>query len=158
MVKHRLYIAGVALIISLCSCNQDIIVDHTWELSQGNWDHSHVLEDQWTLADTQQYYRLSLDVYHHAEFDYQNLYLQLQLRGPQAKVLEETTSIQLMNPRTTQWIGERERDEIIHLKTVLQDSLLLNNTGQYHINISQYSRDSLLRGIIKIGFQLEALQ
>ncbi|GAA5221813.1 gliding motility lipoprotein GldH [Membranihabitans marinus] len=157
MVKHRLYIAGIALIMSLCSCNQDIIADHTWELSPDHWHHSHVLEDSWNLTDSSKYYRLYLNLDHSNEFAYQNLYLKLQLESPQSQIIDETTSIQLMDVRTTQWIGEQKGSELIHLKTTIRDSLLLKDDGQYHIVIGQYSRDSLLQGIDRIGFELEAL-
>lgn len=150
---------GLALIglmgLSACSARKTVF-EKEIKLKDALWTDMDTLRFDFEVIDTSRTYNLYLDVEHSASFAYQNLYVQIRSYAPEQAVIEEQHSLELQE-KNGEWIGSCKRNTC-NLRFVLREGLQFASTGDYRIDIGQYSRKDSLSGIQAIGILLETNQ
>ena len=99
------------------------------------------------ITDTQPAYRMLIYVRHTERYPYQNMWLFV---GD--SLHRDTIEFYLADDRG-QWLGDKHHG-FIEMPVLLEDNYHFADTGTYSIDITHGMRDTLLRGISDIGFEV----
>jgi len=144
-VRKLIYILLLAL---LYSCNGPTIV-HSDILDLGEqWSYDDTLVSSYEVKDTTQRYDLALRLNHNKDYDYQNLYLNVETMFPDGKKTSNPLSLDLANKMGT-WLGKCGNNDC-DITFSFQDNFRFKSLGKYQFTIGQFSREDQLRGISEI--------
>lgn len=148
---------GFAIFCSI-SCNPNhSYIKKQFEISQGQWDVSNILEDSFQFDKDLDSVGFQISTLHDEDFNYQNLYLKVKVTTPYDILLDTIHSLELMDQGTYQWRGQSKANSHIYYSQTLPQVFKLVKGQPYTISIAQYSRDSILSGIHQIGFEVISL-
>lgn len=151
-MKSPLFFCCTFLLI-LTSCGPSYVYEETRIVTNPDgWAYGEVMTFEFPVTDTSQLYDLHLLVEHDLDFGSQNTYVNIKTFFPNGQELEESVSLQLAD-KFGQWYGNCS-GETCSLDIPIQQSAYFNETGNYRVEIEQYSRENPLAGIGGIGFAL----
>ena len=135
------------LTISLTSCQKDIVYSRFVPISSEKWHIDSVAQFDYSIADTTTNYRMLIYVRHTERYPYQNMWLFV---GD--SLHRDTIEFYLADGRG-RWLGDSHHG-FIEMPVLLEENYHFADTGTYHLSITHGMRDSLLRGITDIGFEI----
>ena len=146
--SYRLLAAGlIALAVLFSSCRNDIVYSHFSPISSGKWHMDSVAHFDYTIADKQPAYRMLVYVRHTERYPYQNMWLFLD-NGQH----RDTIEFYLADDRG-RWLGDKHHG-FIEMPVLIEQNYHFADTGAYHISIQHGMRDSVLRGVTDVGFEV----
>ena len=101
----------------------------------------------YTISNVQPAYRMLIYVRHTERYPYQNMWLFV---GD--SLHRDTIEFYLADDRG-QWLGDKHHG-FIEMQVLLEDNYHFPDTGTYYIDITHGMRDTLLRGVTDIGFEI----
>lgn len=144
-MKKLIYIS---LLIFLYSCGGQSIV-HSDKLVIGEqWSYDNLLVSTYEAKDTTNRYDLALRINHNKEYDYQNVYLQVETIFPDGKKSKNPLSLDLANKMGT-WLGNCSSNDC-EIIFSFQDNFRFKSVGKHQFSIGQFSREDQLKGISEI--------
>lgn len=143
----RLAICLVAIAVLFSSCRNDIVYSHFSPIPSEKWHMDSVAHFDYTITDTQPAYRMLIYVRHTERYPYQNMWLFI---GD--SLHRDTIEFYLADDRG-QWLGDKHHG-FIEMPVLLEDNYHFPDTGTYYIDITHGMRDTLLRGITDVGFEI----
>lgn len=146
-VHHLPFIIGLVGCICLTSCRQNTVYNRFCSMKSGEWHMDSVARFDYAIADTTRDYRLLVHVRHTERYPYQNMWLFV---GD--SLCRDTIEFYLADDRG-RWLGDSHHG-FIEMPVLLEDNYHYEDTGMYHIEIAHGMRDTLLRGITDIGFEI----
>jgi gliding motility-associated lipoprotein GldH len=101
----------------------------------------------YTITDTQPAYRMLVYVRHTERYPYQNMWLFI---GD--SLHRDTIEFYLADDRG-QWLGDKHHG-FIEMPVLIEENYHFPDTGRYEMTIQHGMRDTLLRGVTDIGFEI----
>jgi gliding motility-associated lipoprotein GldH len=152
-------ITGFALVAAflLASCSDNVVFQADLPVPEGVWDRSYVPEFTFEVVDTVQHHDLYIDVRHTGDYPFSDLFLFVDLHGPNDRHLRDTVECLLADP-TGRWYGKgtgfifADRFEA-HVLYKLKNRFPA--AGQYTVKLEQAMRTEQLPGIIDVGVSVE---
>lgn len=156
MVKLSLFpVVVISSILIFSSCDGDYY-NYKREIPEENWPYGLVLDFPFEINDTSHQFDLLIDVEHAVSFANSNLYVKIDTWFPDGESKTNLVSFNLAN-RFGIWEGSCGSDYCV-AEILLQKSVSFKDIGMYRIDIEQYSREEVVRGIKSITLRLKRLK
>lgn len=153
-----LFFLGILLFV-MTSCDSKQVFDEYKPVS-GFWNKDDVIAFNFKVPDTTNTYNLFVNVRNDSNYKYSNLFLILDLKFPHGKTITDTLEYRMAEPNGT-FLGEGF-GSIKENKLWYKEGIILNESGNYTVNIQQAMRASgkvngvtNLEGITDVGFRIE---
>ena len=151
MIGHHWYflIAGMIL---LSSCGEQAVAVSEITTEDDSWTYDQHVRIDFNVTDTTDLYDLSIEVTHGTEYQWQNLYVQIQNIFPNGDTMRRNVSLELADKKG-QWQGDcsGERCEAV---IDLQSKFFFPQEGNYSIMTEQFMREDSIRGIESVRLRL----
>ncbi len=145
------YSFGLLLLLSACGPNYQF--SESIDIPAESWTYDHVIDFNFQIEDTLQIYNLILDVTHHQDFAYQNLYTRIGTYFPSGQDLTKVLSLELAN-KAGSWQGKCS-GKYCTVQIPIQEGAYFNAVGDYKIRLEQFMRKDPIPGIKNISFHIE---
>lgn len=156
MVKIEISLVSLFLVFCGLGCSDPgIVYQKSFELPDQGWDQTANLEDTWIVEEEVVQPSLVLTINFIPEFSYQNLYLSTGMQQNASKLVSDTFSIQLANPRGGGWL-ERNQGETISVSDTLPLGTTWMAGDEIKYQIGQFSREEVLQGIREVTVKVLA--
>ncbi len=142
------YIIGL---IFLTSCANNTVYSEFRNLENQQWHRDSLCAFRFHIDDTAATYQLRMHINHRETYQYQNIWLFID-DPSRADMQRDTLLFYLANDRG-EWLG-RGKNGMIEMSMLYQEQRLFPDTGYYTISIGHGMRDTLLRGVDNVGFEL----
>lgn len=153
MIKCMVKTACIIMLLLFGSCNINEIFDDTHSFSDDTWNFAEIIEFEFAVPDTARPYNLYLQLRNTEEYSYSNIWLFLETHAPNGNVLKDTLEIMLAD-NSGNWLG-KGIGSINVMQIPYKQNVYFINRGIFTISIQHAMRDSVLNGIMDIGFRLE---
>ena len=140
--------------LSLVSCNQNEIFYHYNSLPAKGWAKDSLLSFDFTVKDIAPKYNILIQVRHYGTYPYQNLWLFLENKNPKDSIAVKDTIEFYLADEYGKWLGTGV-GALKEMPVLYKQQIHFTDTGSYQIKIGQGMRDSLLRGVERIGLRVE---
>lgn len=140
----------------LMACQENYYFEETIELPINGWSVDDPISFEFNIVDSLDKFDLFLDVDHHTDYNYQNLYIKIDTEYPDKKLLSDTLSFDLANSFGN-WNGKCS-GESCNLRVFLAQQIRFRQVGDYKISISQHSRDIIVSHIDKLSIRLKQIK
>lgn len=157
-------IYGILVIVLMASCNRNSTFDHYTSID-GNWGKDEVISYDFTITDSIKKNNLFFKIRTSEDYKYSNLYLIVDLKYPNGKLLKDTLEYQMARPD-----GSMLGDGLMNIKEHKlwhkghQNPFVFSEIGDYTISIRQAMRAlnnvsglKSLEGVLDVGFSMENL-
>jgi len=150
-----LAVACVCLILS--ACTDHVVFQQDVQVPEGGWSRSFTPEFTFQVTDTVLQHDLYIDLRHTGDYPFSDLFLFVDLYGPNDRHLRDTVECLLADP-TGRWYGKGTgfifADRIkAHVLYKLKNRFPA--AGSYTIKLEQAMRTELLAGVIDVGVSVE---
>ncbi|MCP4440660.1 MAG: gliding motility lipoprotein GldH [Aureispira sp.] len=126
------------------------------EIKNEIWGHNDSLAFNFEIQDTSFTYTLLLDIEHHKEYLYENIYCQIHTYSPNAPARHQQISFNLAD-KIGKWRGDCSGDHCI-ITVALLDNVAFNSTGTYKMVLDQYTREESLEGVKSFQLKIKQLK
>ncbi len=148
VIGHWSLVIGLfVLTVLFASCRNNIVYSQFVPIPSEKWHVDSVEQFDYTIADKETGYQMLVYVRHTERYPYQNMWLFLD-NGTQ----RDTIEFYLADDRG-QWLGDHHHG-FIEMPVLIEQNYHFADTGRYYMTIQHGMRDSLLRGITDIGFEI----
>jgi gliding motility-associated lipoprotein GldH len=138
----------------LSSCKKIDVFERTVAIPQQQWNYQYKPSFSFIIEDTTRLYNASVIIRHTDAYQYQNLYLALQVKYPGSdSVIKEKVNIPLAD-NSHGWYGSA-MDDIWEFRFPLNKTPLRLRKGNYHFVIEQIMRDNPLPNVMNVGIRVE---
>ena len=139
------------LTILLSSCRNDIVYSQFSSIPSGKWHADSVAHFDYSITDEMGDFRMIVYVRHKETYPYQNMWLFID-NG----LRRDTIEFYLADDRG-QWLGDKHHG-FIEMPVLIEENYHFPDTGTYHLDVQHAMRDTLLRGVTDIGFEISRTQ
>jgi gliding motility-associated lipoprotein GldH len=144
---------GILIVLNFSSCNTGEIYDKTYTISSDIWVYDEILDFEFTVSDTSRSYDLYLLIRNSGAYHYSNIWLFVKTFAPGGNVLTDTIEIALSDEKG-RWFGKGIGD-VNEMQVPYKENVYFINRGIYKVSLQHAMRDSMLEGIMDIGFKLQ---
>lgn len=137
--------------VSLASCTGNTVYSEFHPVADQHWQRDSVCNFCFHIDDTSAVYQLRMHINHRETYPYQNIWLFVS-DSSRHEMPQDTLLFYLANDRG-EWLG-RGKNGIIEMSMLYQEERLFPDTGYYTISIAHGMRDTALRGIENVGFEV----
>ncbi len=141
----------------LSGCADNVVYQAAVPVATDGWDRSFTPEFGFDVADTVNRHHLFIDVRHTGDYPYSDLYLFVDLTGPDGRHARDTVQCILADP-TGRWFG-KGTGFIFADRYDAHVLYKLNNrfpaAGRYSIKLEQAMRTESIEGVLDVGISLE---
>ena len=142
----------VPMILLFACSNNDIYLKYKTIPLQG-WNKDSICNFDIPVKDISTGYDLFINVRNRGEYPHQNLWLFIRQITPDSIVTNDTINFYLADQRG-KWLGSGI-GSVYEMPVIYQRNYHFNKIGNYHFEIHQGMRDSILVGINEIGIRVE---
>ena len=147
------YIVLIFIGVAVLSCNKKDIYFSYQTVSASGWNKDSLLTYNVAIRDKTLPYNLYINVRHHGNYPYQNIWLFLQQMNPDSAITKDTIEAYLAD-QYGKWLGSGAGN-LKEMPIIYKKQVQFPDTGVYRFKIRQGMRDSLLQGINDVGIRIE---
>jgi len=151
-MKNKFIFAFIIGIILLVSCKRNTFYQKNYNIANETWNIDSILNYQFTIADSLQYYKFYIDVRNTTSYPYQNLYLFFTTQFPDSTVFTDTLNC-ILSDAFGRWTG-RGSGKIKDNRFVLKSKVRFPQTGTYFFTAQHAMREDNVKGITNFGITL----
>jgi gliding motility-associated lipoprotein GldH len=129
------------------------LYEKVYTIPEEQWSFSDSLDFAFEIKDTDVKYNMYLDIIHHPDYPFQNMYVLIHSIFPDGRRVTDQQSLELQEKGGT-WIGGC-RGSSCEVRFIMREKLRFEEAGLYTIVLQQYSRRDPMEGIKKVGLVLE---
>lgn len=144
----------------LGSCAEPTVYQADVPIAEGVWDRSFKPVFEFDIADTVSRHDLFVDIRHTGEYPFSDLYLFVDLKGPNGRTGRDTVECLLADP-TGRWYGKGLGfifADRYQAKVLYKMGDRFPAAGQYSIGLEQAMRTEKLNGVLDVGVTVELSQ
>ena len=148
------------IIISITSCNNNVVFDDYQSLSNNEWHKDSIINFKFNPIDTISRNNLFINLRNNNDYDYSNLFVIVDINFPNNTSIVDTLEYEMTDAEggfLGVGIGDL-KDNVLEYKT----NVIFPTTGEYNINVQQAMRKSgavegikSLNGITDVGLSIE---
>lgn len=135
----------------LLSCGSNTVYSEFKDIDSEGWNRDSICAFTFHIDDTAATYQMRLYIRHRETYPYQNIWLFVSDSSYET-MPKDTLLFYLANDRG-EWLGQG-KNGIVEMPMLYQEQRLFADTGDYTIYIQQAMRDTFLKGIENVGFEL----
>jgi gliding motility-associated lipoprotein GldH len=155
----------VLLCFVLTNCDSTAVYD-TYKSFPNEWHKDSVASFRFTAPDTTQSYNLFVNLRNNNDYDYNNLYLIVELQYPHGKTLKDTLEYKMAKPNgELLGTGFSDVKENKLWYRGYQDTFRFDEEGDYIVNVQHAMRNNgkvngivNLEGVTEVGFRIERVE
>lgn len=148
-------IISLFAVLLLASCGEDFYYSNVQEMEDGVWSYDRSFKSTFNSQDSTTLYQIWLDLEHDQDFDYQNIYIQIETIFPNGESVQDVLPLELKSDAGS-WAGDCSGDRC-NIRFNLIDKTAFQYIGEHTININQYGRKDDLGGVYALGLHMEVL-
>lgn len=152
MMKIATYLLLAMSLLSLASCDQNMVYEENKAVEGGVWKSNDVKSFEFDITDTLQLYNFYVNVRNGEEYPFSNLYLFVEMEFPNGKKSIDTLECPLAD-QLGNWYGSG-LGSIFDNRVLFRERKKFPLSGHYKVDIHQAMRTDALEGIYDIGFRL----
>lgn len=119
------------------------------------WKYSDSLAFNFEIQDTSHTYNLLLDIEHHKDYLYENIYCKIHTYAPNVPTRQQQISFQLADKMGT-WKGDCSGDYCTATIALLTNTSF-TATGNYKVVLEQFTRQKDLEGVKSLQLKIKQL-
>jgi len=150
---------ALVLLISLVfivSCTTVDLFEKTATMPKQEWKNSNKPLFDFDIKDTSVAYRLFFTIRHTDKYEYNNIYINLGIKGPGADTTVYQRKDVPLGTNDKGWLGEGMDDIYYHRQEI--EGLRFQHAGRYTITLEQIMRDDPLKHVLDAGVRIEKAQ
>lgn len=132
------------LVIGLTSCSDRPVISISQSIN-GDWNYDSPLIYSLDIQSDDTVYDLILELTYSTDFNYQNIYVNIETQYPNGEKVDDVISINLTDGAGT-FLGNCNNKEC-DIEILLQEKFKFKDIGTHIISISQHSRKENIPGI-----------
>lgn len=140
-------------LLLIAGCDKPPVYDSVVDLPLEGWHKDSIARFTSNIQDTTSQFRFLINVRHHHDYPYRNLWLFIDTEGPGGVCRTDTFECMLADP-LGKWYGGGWGD-LFSVRIPFQDHVQFATPGAYHFKIRQGMRKEILQGIASIGIRIE---
>lgn len=144
----KILLALISLL--LIACQRDVVYTEFLSLPSAGWHSDSIIQFNTTIADSLADYSLLMTMRHTDRYDYQNLWLFVDIKQDSLLLRRDTINA-ILADNSGVWYGSGVF--IKELELMYLDELFLSQ-GDCHIQVQHAMRTQLLKGISDIGLKI----
>lgn len=151
--KFLVFLFFIIIILSSCSKNKyyDIEAFH-----DEKWNYTEWKEFNIPIPDTINLYNLHLILRTTQQYPYTNIYLFVQNIPPSGNIVQDTLLL-ILNDENGKSMGKKSNKNYIY-DFLIKKNYVFSNTGNYTLLVTHGMRDSILPGVVELGFKFEKIK
>lgn len=153
MLRQLKIFSCILLLILLDCCQMNELYDVTVAFSDDSWSYDQMVDFEFTVPDTAKSYDLFLQLRNSGLYSYSNIWLFVETKAPNGNVLRDTLEIMLAD-ETGKWLG-KGIGNVNEMQVCYKQNAYFLNRGIFKVSIQHAMRDSVLTGIMDLGFRLQ---
>lgn len=154
-MKISRWFLAVSAPFLLLACELQTKVDVFEKVEQQLWSYNDVKSIEVAVDDTTQFYNLYLNIRHAGDYEWQNLYVRLQIFSPKGDSSTFLVNVPLSGP-DGKWNGSGLGD-VLTLRHLFKSQVQFKQMGVYQFKIEQFMRVNPLAGVHDIGLRVKAI-
>ena len=151
--KINKFIVLIIIGLSVLSCNKKDVYFSYQTVSVAGWNKDSLLTYNVSIRDKTLPYNLYINVRHHGNYPYQNLWLFLENKDIKGVIQKDTIECFLAD-EFGKWLGTGA-GALKEMPVLYRQQVIFPDSGIYQLKIGQGMRDSILVGINDIGIRVE---
>ena len=151
--SKRLYFLLIIVIIIVSACDQTRVFEDYYPIHEDGWHKDSLVVFHFPVTDTTQNHNLYLNTRNDLDYNYRNLWLFINIEGPDGRTLKDTFEVLLANP-AGKWFGEGFGG-LKELQTEYKRNVFFPTSGEYEVTIQHAMRAGILAGLKDIGIRVE---
>jgi gliding motility-associated lipoprotein GldH len=143
-------------IVLFSSCHNNIFYEKIDTIPQEKWSKDHILEYDFEITDSLQFYDISIIVRNTTDYKTQRLYLFFETEFPTGSKSLDTLGCIIATP-SGEWTG-KSKGRFKENKVILHENIRFPIKGNYKFKIQQAMRSEPLTGIAAIGLRFDTFK
>lgn len=145
----------IALIFTLLfsACGNKVLYEKSVSLSNNIWDKESPVVFSMEHNDTTSIVDIGMTFKHTDEYAYSNLWLFLEVSGPDGMIRKDTLEMFLAH-RDGRWLGKK-KSETVEISATYQKGVKFSKPGIYSFSVVQGMRINKLEGIKEVSFWVQ---
>lgn len=156
MTKRKnkgIYIFLILSLVITIGCNQKKVYNETRDLPENKWNKENILNFKVPSSDTMHAHNVYLHIRHLSKYDFQNLFLFINISSPEGHSVKDTFECMLADDKGN-WYGSGWGD-VYQNKILYKKNILFPSPGTYVFEIQQAMRRDQLKHISDIGLEIQ---
>lgn len=152
--SNLLRVAFIIFVVSIfSSCNQNKVMEENQQITSYSWDYSDKKTFNAEIKDTTQNYNIYINLRHSFNFEWRNLWVNIETTFPDGRQFEKRINLVLSEP-DGHWNGDCLGDNC-DIQIPIQTNAFFPLTGKYTFTISQDMRVNPLGFVKSVGMRIE---
>jgi gliding motility-associated lipoprotein GldH len=156
-MKNNIALIGCLLgfVLLFAACSGNTVYERYQSIPQDTWDMNDSMHFEVNMEDTVGHYQVLLLIKHTHDYPYQNLWLFTQSMAPDSTLATDTLECFLAD-NSGKWLSQSFISER-EMPLIYMQRIRFPKSGTYTFDITHGMRDSLLRGVSRIGLSIELI-
>jgi gliding motility-associated lipoprotein GldH len=143
----------IGLCLSLSSCDRNVVMETHQNLQNEQWDYSNPVNFTAEIQDTVQHYNIYVTLRHGFNFEWRNLWVNIETTFPDGKQYERRVNLPL-SEADGEWFGDCLGDNC-DIRIPIQMNAYFPKLGKYSFRVSQNMRQNPLSYMKSVGMRIE---
>ncbi len=156
MKRFAAIIFTTVMLLGLFSCENNKVYNDYHQIPNYDWKIDNTLKFNIIITDTITPCDIYFNIRNSGKYPYQNLWLFIKETNPENHSNSEKFNCELAN-KTGRWKGSGFGD-IFDLKIPYKKNVTFKQSGIYTFEITHGMRDTLLKGIVNVGIQIDKVE
>lgn len=152
-MKKR-YLPFISSLLLLVSCTTIDLYEKITPVPNHEWSSSFLPRFRFEIKDTLADYQLYLILRHNDKYNYNNIWLNVFIKGPDSTV-QKFQIEKLLATNSSGWLGSGMDDIYDHRLPLTSNPIRLSKPGEYIFTIQQIMREDPLNHIMDVGLRIE---
>lgn len=135
------------------SCDRAAVYDQSVIIPNETWSSDSIATFSLPVADTVAAYDLYINLRNTTDYQFQNLYLFVDIHAPNGATLRDTFECYLADDHG-KWLG-KGKGRIYDNRFLYRQSVKFSTKGDYRIQFQQAMRAENLKGLANVGVRME---
>jgi len=153
MIKVKKFLLGIVVLVFLGACGPLDLYEKTVFFPEHQWDSKNQPSFNFEVKDTLSNYHIYVVIRHQDPYHYNNLWLNVQTKGPGMPPISQKLNLTLAN-NTKGWLGSGMDDVFDHRIRITTTPIRLKK-GIYQFTLQQIMREDPLPFMLNAGIRIE---
>lgn len=140
-------------LVTIAACDRAAVYDQSVTIPNEKWNVDSLAIFTMPVADTVSAYNLYINLRNTNDYQFQNLYLFVDIFAPNGASIRDTFECYLANDHG-KWLG-KGKGKIYDNRFLYRQSVKFTTRGDYRIQLQQAMRVDDLKGLVNIGIRME---
>jgi gliding motility-associated lipoprotein GldH len=137
----------------LNSCDKTRVMEENQQIKDASWAYEDDKTFTADINDTSQVYNIYINVRHSFQFEWRNVWVNIETTFPDGKKMDKRVNLVLSEP-DGHWFGECTGDNC-YLPVLIQANAWFPQPGKYSFKVAQDMRVNPLANLKSVGMRIE---